>query len=566
MPTPDLIEAPRHDGIRDTIESIVVAFILAFVFRAFVIEAFVIPTGSMAPGLHGAHSQHRCTLCSYSFSYGLREEIRMPNGIGQRGSLSHAGFAVTCPNCGFEEGGNSNLNTTENRVVPNGGDRILVFKWPYDIGGDLFGPKRWDVVVFKDPEDGETNFIKRLIGRPGEVLQILDGDIYTAPIETVPEAIREALSKSPPPGNPDARRLTPAQFEQLAGLLRIQRKTRVAQDSLWILHYDHDFQPDRVVQPTANFSPPGWTPNTPESGCWDASLPTVRFSPKEKGEHWLRLTGKPVVDSYGYNDLSVHRLPQASKFVGDVQLSLVLSPQGTEGYVSFYLAKGTHEFVAKLHADGQIVLSRIGPGGISIELARSQGEPLHPGRSLRIEFENLDYRVALRIDDAEVVATTDAQYAPNPADLIRSFGRDDSRNKAAVQIGASGMPLQIRHLVVHRDVYYRSDCTLEERDVYNRPNPLANLPGWGTTLNPIMLRKDPPDYFCLGDNSPQSKDSRLWWQVCKMLEERGDYNFGTVPGDQLIGRAFFVYWPSGYRLSRDTPAVIPNVGRMRIIR
>ena len=41
-------------NVKETIESILVAFILAFVFRAFVVEAFVIPTGSMAPTLLGA--------------------------------------------------------------------------------------------------------------------------------------------------------------------------------------------------------------------------------------------------------------------------------------------------------------------------------------------------------------------------------------------------------------------------------------------------------------------------------------------------------------------------------
>ena len=57
---------------------------------------------------------------------------------------------------------------------------------------------------------------------------------------------------------------------------------------------------------------------------------------------------------------------------------------------------------------------------------------------------------------------------------------------------------------------------------------------------------------------------------------------GTVPRDQLIGKAFYVYWPAGYRLPesvrrwlrwvpgigaiiQDT-GVIPNVGRLRWIR
>src|ERR1700722_3551027 len=54
-------------GVKDTIESILIAFILAFVFRAFVVEAFVIPTGSMAPTLMGAHMRFHCPDCGYDF-------------------------------------------------------------------------------------------------------------------------------------------------------------------------------------------------------------------------------------------------------------------------------------------------------------------------------------------------------------------------------------------------------------------------------------------------------------------------------------------------------------------
>jgi hypothetical protein len=41
---------------------------------------------------------------------------------------------------------------------------------------------------------------------------------------------------------------------------------------------------------------------------------------------------------------------------------------------------------------------------------------------------------------------------------------------------------------------------------------------------------------------------------------------GTVPGDQLIGNAFFVYWPSGYRPAWAAGiGLIPNFGQMRWI-
>lgn len=563
-----------HDSIRDTIDSIVVAFILAFVFRAFIVEAFVIPTGSMAPSLYGMHGQHRCANCSYTFAYGIREPIQSQD-VRDYGTLftdrgEIRSFSVRCPNCSWDGEGNSELNVRQNHVVPDSGDRILVLKWPYDVGGPWLGPKRWDVVVFKNPQDGEVNFIKRLLGLPGEVLQIINGDVFAAPIKSVPDDIVKALD-GPVPHDPLESRLTDDQMKRLAKVMKIQRKPRVARDSLWMLHYDHDFVPhtyerDRVAR---YFDPPRWTErDSGPAAAWSTRTPRIIFKPADTQTHWIDLTGSRIEDEYGYNNTNYDpnaRNSTPPRAVGDVLLSFVLFPDGSEGELSLMLSKGKDRFQAHLASDGTIRLERFNDsirGGFWEEIRKSNIAPLAAKKPIEIEFENLDFRIALRINGDEVLATDDAQYSPNLEDVLKRTYEDGHGQEAHIAIGAKLMTLEIRHLKVQRDVYYRSDRIIE-------PSMFNGAPGWGTALNPILLREQPQDFFCCGDNSPQSKDSRLWTEVCALLRNRqppNEYRYGTVPGDQLIGQAFFVYWPSGLRFSKNSMAVIPNVGRMRMIR
>src|SRR6478672_4954504 len=107
------------ESVKDTLESIVVAFILAFVFRAFIVEAFVIPTGSMAPTLYGNHLTKTCSTCGFEYALGITEHMG-PYPIKLR-----------CPNCDtfFDQFAGNEI------MHPDSGDRILVHKWPFDIGG-----------------------------------------------------------------------------------------------------------------------------------------------------------------------------------------------------------------------------------------------------------------------------------------------------------------------------------------------------------------------------------------------------------------------------------------------
>jgi hypothetical protein len=70
----------------------------------------------------------------------------------------------------------------------------------------------------------------------------------------------------------------------------------------------------------------------------------------------------------------------------------------------------------------------------------------------------------------------------------------------------------------------------------------------------------------LGDNSPNSEDCRWWHRRGIANKGLNPYRTGIVPRNYLVGKALFVYWPSGFKPFAKFPfGVIPNVGRMRFI-
>lgn len=109
----------RKSVFREYFEAIVIAIILALFIRTFVIQAFKIPSGSMLPTLLiGDH------LLVNKFQYG----IRMP--------------------------------VTGQLLVP------------------IKHPKQGDIIVFRFPKDRSIDYIKRVIGTPGDTVEIRDKKVY----------------------------------------------------------------------------------------------------------------------------------------------------------------------------------------------------------------------------------------------------------------------------------------------------------------------------------------------------------------------------------------------------
>jgi hypothetical protein len=92
----DVVKSPLGWG-RETVESVVIAFTLALLFRAFEAEAFVIPTGSMAPTLMGRHKDLVCESCGRDFRVGCSAEeddqsqsLRNGGRPGWKGNSPHS--------------------------------------------------------------------------------------------------------------------------------------------------------------------------------------------------------------------------------------------------------------------------------------------------------------------------------------------------------------------------------------------------------------------------------------------------------------------------------------------
>lgn len=84
-----------------------------------------------------------------------------------------------------------------NAQVPTGsmkntimeGDRLIGFRLSYIFSK----PQRGDIVIFKFPDDETENYVKRIIGIPGDVIQIKEGHVYVNGELSTEDYIREEM-------------------------------------------------------------------------------------------------------------------------------------------------------------------------------------------------------------------------------------------------------------------------------------------------------------------------------------------------------------------------------------
>ena len=140
-----------EEGLWDTVKVIIEALLIAFVVRTFLYQPFNIPSGSMYPTLEVGDylfvSKLSYGYSKYSFNFGV----------------GAAGWEL------FKFG-----------PVPFEGRKVFA---------EL--PERGDVAVFKLPRDNTTDYIKRVIGLPGDRIQMRDGVLFINSTEVKKERIED---------------------------------------------------------------------------------------------------------------------------------------------------------------------------------------------------------------------------------------------------------------------------------------------------------------------------------------------------------------------------------------
>lgn len=483
---------PQKDSFRsfrELIETLAIALFLSVLFKFFEAEAYVIPTGSMAPTLMGRHKDVVCPECGFAYQVNASEEmdneLNVPSG-------ARVGYG-TCPECGFTyEFGDGDRSYK--------GDRVIVNK----CVAEMRPTRRWDVSVFRCPADPRNNYIKRIVGLPNEEVRIQYGDLF--------------VRKTGADG-------TPGEFEIVRKPLDNLRQMLQTVD-------DNDYRPKRLLErgwperwrdalSLGDGDSAGWLETDGGKGFYFSGKPVPKptseamtYEPETAATQtdddlawlryrhivpsssdwavalggtapaaWLRggvIKNNPqlITDQTAYNtgmmanrsNFSPERTGLFSaksingfgfNWSGDLALSCELSfgtfADGQE--VVFELVKGGVAFRARLiPAQGTATLEIPAVPQYRSETAEVA---LKPNRRVSVTFMNIDEQMRLIVDGREIVFPDAGRYDylcqplsdGMPGVLPRN--RDpNALDTTPAAIGVKAGPVEVSRLKIERDIYY----------------------------------------------------------------------------------------------------------------
>jgi signal peptidase I len=522
-------EPPRSDEpggslIRHVAESLLILAATVLIFRTFAAEGYLISTGSMAPTLLGYHKQVTCPTCSHQFAKGISlEEAEGAQSMASTASASVASppgnSGTACPNCG-------SVGLTVEALPKNEGDQLLVNKHAFA----LRSPHRWEVIVFRNPSEPLEAYVKRVVGLPGEKIELRGGEVYANGVR--------------------------------------QRKPLSAQLGTRILVDEHQHQPDSENEDWE----PRWSPEAAESN-WSEVENGFRFDPSQRGDSldWLEFRHWIVSGGTHRSEIPLAQWPkelttpssQFSDLEYDAerkQLSITGALTAAERdrwldrtedevfrktlnrlYRRSHLAPITDEYGYNQRYEGtknfrvrdlmlEFTVERVPDTGLLVvQLADGAGHVDFqfdfPAKQVRVvpssnpsadrlltlpEPEAGPQQILVSIFDGQALVAIDETPIGEPLPLAESVQEPvASWVERPARLGNTGAGVTVSNLRLYRDVYY-TPKNAADRKVF----PLESN-----------------EYFVLGDNSPVSVDSRCW-------EKPG------VPERSLIGKPFVVHLPS----------------------
>ncbi len=512
-------------SILETIQSLIVAFVMAMTFRGFVLEGFVIPTGSMAPTLMGQHTLWTSPETGATFridaaslrSFSADTEIPIPDPMLGPDSRVTAATAAEM--------------ASQVRM----GDRILVLKSMYPFRE----PSRWDVVVFKtptSPKGDKENYIKRLVGLPNEKTLLADGDVFAGPAETGGDRLDDLV---------------------------VQRKPEHIQRAVWQPVYDSDYIPLRSLKGTS------WEQSPWSGDDWTtAGVRAFTTDSDDRTELTWSHDRLPITDWNAY-DITQYRLYDLENNPGitpvpvsDIRIAAAIEPQATGLETTFELQTREHVFAFTLTADEARV--SYWPIGRPDAVVDEKTAPFawRVGAATPVEFWHVDQSMQLFVDGDRIL---NLEYDWRPIERYENASGGAFENIGPYDIPNVGRPPQLvwrfegapttlRRVRVDRDLFYRA---------VSLPNQRA--PGFATHPDTVAVLG--PDHFMmLGDNSPASSDSRVWGASDPLVVTQIDPAPFVVHRKLLLGKAWSVYFPSPYRLGNTKYRIVPDFGRLRLIR
>ena len=585
---------PAFGGYSETIQSVIVAFVIAMIARGFVLEGFVIPTGSMAPTLMGQHGRYHSvqTGSSYAYDWGntqsgfasiwmnsvkkLSDAARMVQTTTQpdrrRSILMKArrenGIPRWDPYFGLDLPVERFLPDPSNGVRPRSGDRVLVLKAIYPF----MEPDRFDVVVFKNPTDpmGKTqNYIKRLVGLPEEHLVTVDGDIFTGPLDQGVEA------------------------------MNVVRKPESVQRAVWQPVYDSNYLP--VDLPAwresnrASWWGAPWLPGSGEDVEWSIGLERTWVCTAD-GPTRLDFNGDawPITDNNMYNvyrfaksaDSVVPPLRRPQLYaVSDVRVKGTIDPARPDGFRSTRLSLETRGLVHEWEVAADSVAVRLVDAETGSLIDSGSASFSAPDRAFEVDFWHVDQQMWIFVDGETLLRMPYDQWDPVerfeasfPGTSIADYMRDPTLPRPAppkLSWTFDSTPFALRNVQVARDLYYRP-IRLDDRNVTGNQfsgngSPIYGMGFGSDILDPSRIEAD--QFVMFGDNSEASRDGRMWGRPHQLsIAYTGDDSPFVVPRRLLIGKAFSVYFPAPLRSRLPWPLqgievkFIPDFGRIRFIR